>query len=162
VRTTNQKIIAVVLFVFSLIYFSSGFKYKIGTHKVMGPGFFPLLIGVLLLVCTGIHLLRVMKIKGREDGEAETSAGEGVNYRAIVGIIACAVGYPLILEYAKFVPSTFAAGFAMLLLLKPKSLISSFLLSAGMAVGCFLIFSRLFGVALPSGPIEDLLFRIGG
>jgi len=86
VRTTNQKIIAVVLFVFSLIYFSSGFKYKIGTHKVMGPGFFPLLIGVLLLVCTGIHLLRVMKTKGREDGEAETSAGEGVNYRAIVGI----------------------------------------------------------------------------
>jgi hypothetical protein len=31
-----------------------------------------------------------------------------------------------------------------------------------MAVGAFLIFSRLFGVALPSGFLENLLFRIGG
>jgi hypothetical protein len=49
----------------------------------------------------------------------------------------------------------------MLVLLKPSRTLFSFFLALGMAVGSFLIFSFLLGVALPSGFLEDLLFRIG-
>ena len=157
-----QKIISLVLFGFSLFYLISSLKYRMGTHKIMGPGFLPLVIGILLVVCTAFHLIRVFVGSRREREAGEAAPEEGSNYRAVIGILVCTTAYPLILEYLKFVTSTFIVGLAMLLLLKPKSIIFSFLLSLGMALGCFLLFSRLFGVALPSGPFEDLLFRIGG
>ena len=50
----------------------------------------------------------------------------------------------------------------MLALLKPSRSLFSFFLALGMAVGSFLVFSRFLGVALPSGFLEDFLFRIGG
>jgi len=61
----------------------------------------------------------------------------------------------------KFVASTFIVGFAMLLLWKPRNVLLSLVSSLGMAVGCFFLFSRFFGVALPNGFLETLLFRIG-
>lgn len=178
----SQKAISLVLLAFSLFYFLSSFKYKVGTLKIVGPGFLPLLIGLLLVVCTGIHLVRVFRAKPGEGKSGETAgetaeagavhestesrenafaAAEGRNYLAIIGILVCTAAYPLILEYLKFVFSTFVVGFAMFILLKPRSIVLAFILSLAMAVSCFLIFSRLFGVSFPSGPLEVLLFRIG-
>ena len=116
--------------------------------------------GILLLASTGLHLLRVYR--GRPLGKPTVeSPEEAKNYWAIAGILLCTAAYPLILETVKFIASTFIVGFAMLLLWKPRNYLSSFLFSLGMAVGCFFLFSRFFGVALPSGFIESLLFRIG-
>ncbi len=162
-----QKIIAFVLLGFSVFYLISGLKYKLGTYKIMGPGFFPLIIGVLLVGCTGFHLLRAFGFWMRRTEEPEAAVSEipaekGSNYAAIAGIVVCTTAYPFVLEYLKFVTSTFLVGMAMLTLLKPRSVVFSFLLSAGMALACFLVFSRLLGVSLPSGPLEDLLYRIGG
>jgi hypothetical protein len=158
----NEKIISAILFLGSWLYLISSLKLKIGTHKIMGPGFFPIVIGVLLIVCIGAHLVRLFKEK--PEGEATHAAPfwKERNYLAVIGILACTTAYPFVLEYLKFIVSTLLAGFAMLMLLRPKSVIFPFFLSLAIAVGFFLLFSRLFGVALPSGPIEELLFRIGG
>jgi|GEM_PF-1454817 cytochrome c oxidase subunit IV len=178
----SQRAISVVLLALSLFYLLSSFKYKVGTYKIVGPGFLPLVIGILLVVSTGLHLVRVFRAKpgerkpresagetadtgieheSMEGKESAETAAEGGNYLAIGGILACTAAYPLIIEYLKFVLSTFMVGFAMFILLKPRSIVLSFILSAAMALSCFLIFSRLFGVALPSGPLEVFLYRIG-
>jgi hypothetical protein len=157
----SQKLIALFLFGFSVFYLVSGLKYKVGTHKILGPGFMPLAIGLLLSACSAFHLIRALREKEPGQKAEETAMEKGRNYGAIMGILACTTAYPLILGYLKFVSSTFLVGLAMLLLLKPKSIIFSVILALVLALGCFLLFSRLFGVALPSGPLEDLLFRIG-
>lgn len=159
-RYRKQIIISLALFGFSLFYFLSALRLKMGTPRNMGPGFVPAMIGVLLLVSTAFHFIRLYR--ERPSGEVmEQSAEEANNYWAIAGILVCTAAYPLILETLKFITSTFLVGFAMLLLLKPRNLLFSFLFSLGMAVGCFFLFSRFFGVALPSGFLEGLLFRIG-
>ena len=158
----KQILISLILLGFSLFYLIASLKLKMGTHRIMGPGFFPLVIGGLLLVCTVVYLSRVLAQRARERDVVEPVPRAEKNYRAVAGILVCTAAFPLILEYLKFVGSTFIVGFAMLLLLKPKSVLFSLLLSIAIAVGCFLIFSRLFGVSLPFGPIEELLFRIGG
>lgn len=145
-----------------------------GTYKIMGPGFFPLVLGILLVACTGLHLIRVIHA-GRKGRGAETPSGsapprvpdapgdeKGLNYTAIAGIVVATCAYPFILGYAKFVGATAAVGLVMFLTQRPKRFLPTLFISLAMAVGCFLVFSRLFGVALPSGPVEDLLFRIGG
>jgi len=158
----NHKITALALFAFSLLYFLSSFRLKVGSLRNPGPGLIPMVIGLLLVVCTGIYLWRIFRERSGKSESEEKPAGKGKNYRAIVGILACTAVYPVILEPLKFIISTMAASFIMLFLLKPKRITFSFLLSLAIAVGAFLIFSRFFGVALPSGFLENLLFRIGG
>ncbi len=158
----SHKISALVLFLFSLIYLSSSLRLKMGSLRNPGPGLIPVFIGILLVVCTGIYLFLLFRARSEESRKDGKKAQEGKNYRAIVGILACTAVYPFILEPLKFIISTLTASVIMLSLLKPKKFLFSFLLSLGMAVGAFLIFSRFFGVALPSGPLENFLFRIGG
>jgi len=158
----NEKITAFVLFGFSLFYFLSSWRMKIGTTRNPGPGFIPVITGSLLLFCTAAYLIRVLRPKpGAGKEEKAVPRGEK-NYLAIFGILGCTLAYPFLLEYGKFIVSTFAVAYVMLVLLKPSRSLLAFFLALGMAVGSFLIFSLLLGVALPSGFLEELLFRIGG
>ena len=158
----REKIISFILFLGSLFYFISSFKLKMGTYKNMGPGFFPFIIGLLLIVCIGAHLVRLFREKPAGEVSPAASSGKGRNYLAVIGILVCTTAYPFILEYLKFIGSTFLAGFFMFLFLSRKKIVFSFLLSLCLSLGCFFLFSRVFGVALPSGPIEEFLLRAGG
>ncbi len=158
----NHKIIALFLFGFSLIYFLGSFRLKMGTLKIPGPGLIPAAIGGLLVVCSGFYLYRKFSENRRESIGKERLAKGDRNYRAIAGVLACTLIYPFILEPLKFIFATFAAGFLMLFLLRPRRPFSSGFLALSLAVGAFVVFSRLFGVALPSGFLENLIFRIGG
>ena len=157
-----QKITAFILFGFSLVYLFSSLRLKLGTFKNPGPGLIPVGIGGLLLLCTGIYLTRLLRAKPPgEENQAPIRRGQK-NYLAIFGILGCTLAYPFLLEYGKFILSTFAVAYVMLVLLKPSRTLLSLFLALGLAVGSFLIFSLLLGVALPSGFLEVLLFRMGG
>ncbi|HXZ37695.1 MAG TPA: tripartite tricarboxylate transporter TctB family protein [Thermodesulfobacteriota bacterium] len=158
----NQKITGFILFGFSLFYFFSSLRLKLGTFKNPGPGLIPVAIGGFLLLCTGIYLIRVLRLKPPGEGNLAPSRRGPKNYPAIFGILGCTLAYPFLLEYGKFILSTFAIAYLMLAFLKPSRTLFPFFLALGMAVGSFLVFSRFLGVALPSGFLEDFLFRIGG
>ncbi len=158
----NQKITAFILFGFSLLYFFSSLRLKLGTFRNPGPGLIPVGIGGLLLLCSGIYLARSLRVKPPEKMQQEQSPRGEKNFLAIAGILGCTLAYPFLLGYGKFIFSTFAVAYVMLVLLKPSKSLFSFFLALGMAVGFFLIFSLLLGVALPSGFLEDLLFRMRG
>jgi len=158
----GEKITAAILLVFSLLYFFKGWGLQMGVPKNPGPGFIPFIIGALMVLCTGFHLVRVFR-KGGPAGKGEgTSPGEKKNYAAILGITACAILFPLVLETLKFMTTTFFVSFFMFLVLKPKKRVFALLLAAGMSLSSFLVFSRLLGVALPMGFLESFFFRLGG
>lgn len=158
----NEKITAAILLVFSLLYFFKGWSLQVGVPKNPGPGFIPIIIGILLVSCTGFYMVRVFR-KGGLEGKGEKRPEEkGINYAAILGITACAILFPLILETLKFLTTTFVVSFFMFLVLRPKKWAFALFLAAGMSVSSFLIFSRLLGVALPMGFLETFFFRLGG
>ncbi|MBI5968243.1 MAG: tripartite tricarboxylate transporter TctB family protein, partial [Deltaproteobacteria bacterium] len=125
----KEKITAVVLFGFSLLYFFSCWHLKLGTASNPGPGFIPVVIGSLLLLCTTSYLMRVFGSKFSERKTGDIAAGEEKNYRAIYGILACTTAYPFILEILKFSISTLTVAFVMLILLKPQRPIFSIFLA---------------------------------
>lgn len=104
-------------------------------------------------------------------GDATDAAAPGGRDRyAVAGILACTIVYPLILDSLKFLVATAGTAAVMLVLLSPRHpsrghglrrMLASLVLAAGMAVSAFVLFARLLGVALPSGPLEYLLFRAG-
>jgi len=158
----NEKITAAILLVFSLLYFFKGLNLQVGVPKNPGPGFIPVIIGILLVSCTGFYMVRVFRKGGLEGKGEKTSEGGKKNYAAILGITACAILFPLILETLKFLMTTFVVSFFMFLVLKPKKRAFALFLAAGMSLSSFLIFSRLLGVALPMGFLETFFFRLGG
>jgi putative tricarboxylic transport membrane protein len=133
-----------------------------GTAQNPGPGLIPMAIGILLVILTAVYLLRIFRSEVLPEATGKETAEGAKNYRRILGILACTVAYPLILENLNFLISTFAVSFAMLFLLKPQRPIWAAILALVLAVGSFVVFARLLNVAFPSGFLETLLFRIGG
>jgi putative tricarboxylic transport membrane protein len=158
----NEKITAAILLIFSLLYFCKGLSLQVGVPKNPGPGFIPFIIGILLISCSGFYLVRVFRKADLEGNGRKTSGGEKRNYAAILGITACAILFPLVLETLKFLMTTFVVSFFMFLVLRPKKRAFAFFLAAGMSVSSFLIFSRLLGVGLPMGFLEAFFFHLGG
>jgi putative tricarboxylic transport membrane protein len=158
----NEKITAAVLLIFSLLYFFKGLSLQVGVPKNPGPGFIPFIIGILLISCSSFYLVRVFRKADLEGNGRKTSEGEKRNYAAILGITACAILFPLVLETLKFLMTTFVVSFFMFLVLRPKKRAFAFVLAAGMSISSFLIFSRLLGVGLPMGFLETFFFHLGG
>ncbi len=157
-RARGQLVAALALLAFAVVYLVSGLPLSAGTPGRPGPGLVPRAIAVLLLLCTVAHLLETLA-RPRPAGPA---AGSGPRrHRALAGIAAGTLAYPFILEPLKFLAATATVAFVMLVLLRPGRVGRSLLLAAGLALAFFVVFSRLLGVALPSGPLEHLLFRIG-
>jgi Tripartite tricarboxylate transporter TctB family len=157
----KEKVLAVILFGFSCLYLYGCLRLKLGILSNPGPGFIPLLVGVLLFVSTGAYLYRLYWGKDQRQEERREAAEEGVNLGALLGILASVISYPFLLGELNFILSTLVVLFAMLVLLKFRTPFHSLVLAAGVTVVSFLIFGRFFGVALPSGLLEELLYRLG-
>jgi putative tricarboxylic transport membrane protein len=157
----KEKITALILFVFSLIYLYGCWRLKLGTMDNPGPGFIPTLVGFLLFLFTAAYLYRVFKGKRPEKGIAEKAAVQEPNYRVVVGILGSILIYPFLLGVLNFIIATLITMFLMLILLKYKNLAFSFFVALIITVVSFVVFARFLGVVLPSGILEELFYRIG-
>ncbi len=157
---TKAKITALALFGFSVLYLYAGWHVKWGTMKNPGPGFMPWLVGVLLLICTGIHVYEVFSGRRKEDGASQGTRTEGSRYGVVLGIFACVGLFPLLLVHLKYLLSSSALVLAMLLLLRYKNPPVCLLISILISLISYLIFGRLLGVALPMGIAEEFIYAI--
>jgi hypothetical protein len=156
----KDKSVALGLFGIAVLYSIGCVGLKLGTLRKPGPGLFPSLIAAALLLCTAVHAYQVFATKTETCSPAE--GAQAVNLRAWVGIAICVFAYPALLMALDFVLSTFVTVMAMLLILRFKTWPVCLLVSLFTAVACFVVFAMLLGVALPSGFIETLLYRLRG
>lgn len=156
----KDKSVALGLFGIAVLYFIGCLELKLGTLRKPGPGLFPSLIAVALLLSTAAHIYKVFTKKAETSASPEAS--QAVNLRAWAGIAICVFAYPALLMSLDFVLSTFVTVSAMLLILRFKSWPVCLLVSLFTAVVCFVVFAMLLGVALPSGFIETFLYRLRG
>ena len=145
----EDKFVAMGLFAISVLYAIGGMQLKLGTLQKPGPGLLPSLIAAALLLCTSAHLYGVFR-KREENPDHPQSRIPG-NLRAWAGISICVIAYPVLMMFMDFVLSTFLSMFAMLLVLRFKTWPVCLLVSLCTAVGFFVVFAILLGVALPGG-----------
>jgi putative tricarboxylic transport membrane protein len=77
-------------------------------------------------------------------------------------LTAAVLAYPVLLNYLDFILATFAVVYLMLLVLGFKRPAWGFVVSLLIVVACFMVFAVGLGVTLPSGPIEEFLYRLRG
>jgi hypothetical protein len=156
----KDKSVALGLFGIAVLYSIGSVGLKLGTLRKPGPGLFPSLIAVALLISTAVNLYKVFTKKA--DPSVPPEGAQAINLWAWIGIAVCVFAYPALLMSLDFVLSTFATVFAMLLILRFKSWPVCLLVSLFTAILCFVVFAMLLGVALPSGFIETFLYRLRG
>lgn len=123
-------------------------KLRIGSFRVPQTGFFPRVLGVLLVILTVVELVRALR-------QVEPSAGpgkiDGEGWFRIGATLAIMLGFALVLEWLGFLLATFAL---MVLLLRAieaprwSKVVIIALLTSTLSYG---LFSWLLGVPLPAG-----------
>lgn len=125
---------------------AEGGTYHIGTLVRMGPGFFPVALGVIL-VCLGI-IIAGTAFASREGGDERFLPAHPQWFGWL-----CLIGGPILFiilgVYAGMIPAIFACVFVCALGDKTATLKGTLIMSAGVTVFGVILFSYLLGVPLP-------------
>ncbi len=156
--TRKDKIIAIVLVVISVIYFLGCLNTRIGKIGNPGAGLIPWVLAICLFIFTGINAIRVFQ--RHDDAAGKQPEGTPANRSAVIGIAIVILAYPLLLYTLKAVVATFASTFALLRLMHYRSLPGSLLIALAVSASLYVVFALLLGVTFPSGPIEQLIWRL--
>ena len=130
-----KDFLAGLLFVaFGVAAIAIGSNYTLGTAARMGPGYFPRILGILLIVLGGALALRALRLNG--------PALPGWKWRPTVTVLLSVVVFGLILNWAGVVLSTIflivAASSASHEFRWHESIVAGVALAA-LAVGVFVI-----------------------
>jgi hypothetical protein len=119
-------------------------NYTLGTLQKMGPGYFPVMLGSLLILL-GILIAGTASTGGNEEQEALPHA----EWRGWAGIIAGPALFILFGRYLGLLPATFACVFVAALGDREMTPKGAAILSAGVTIFGILLFSYLLKVSMP-------------
>lgn len=149
VRLAIKDVLAGTVFVgFGLAFAALAATYEVGTPVRMGPGYFPLLIGVLL-----VGLGALIAIRGVLAAEAQPIGA--VPWRAVILILAAVIVFGLTVRGLGLIPSTVLTVALSALASRRATLIRVVLITAGLTVVSLLVF--VIGLSLRLQPIGPWL-----
>lgn len=152
----KERIVSLGILIFAMVYMAGAIALKVGTLAQPGAGQFPAVIALCLLAISAFHVWRTfLKTAEKDEGHSWTAL-------APAGIAAALVFYPILLKTLDFLISTFIVLFVLLLLLRFKTRLISFLTALFATIFSFVIFTGFLGVVLPSGVMEQFILRILG
>jgi putative tricarboxylic transport membrane protein len=112
-----------------------GQRYNVGSLSHMGPGFFPVALGCILLLCGGA--IAVTAALPHDPKDDENLPPE---WRGWFCIVASLVAFAVIGHYGGLVPATFAIVFISALGDRKNSLLNALILAAVILAMCLLVF----------------------
>lgn len=119
-----------------------GSSYPIGTARQMGPGYFPVALGGLM-VALGVGLW----IEGLRAG---AEPAERPDIRALLAILAGIGGFALLVEPAGLVPGTLALVLLSSAAARGARVVPTLILAVAISAMSVLVFRYLLGLPLPA------------
>jgi Tripartite tricarboxylate transporter TctB family len=141
---------ALMVFV-GLIAVYAGLDYRTGTPARMGPGFFPVAIGVLLAI-TGMLIAITARSESGSSSKIATGHGHGdglPDLRGGICIILSVLAFLLLGVYGGLVPATFAIVFISALGDRTNTITQAILLALSMCIVAVIVFWWALRLQLP-------------
>ncbi len=147
----DQIISGIILFVFGGITTLLSLRMPIGTFRAAGAGLFPFILGVFLMILSGVFLLNLFLQGKKEPGKKEVQAeipGSAKRIIPFLGAMALAtfffnpLGYPLI---------SFLLMVALLRILGTRRWTLNIFLSLVTAAASYFLFVGWLKIPLPKG-----------
>lgn len=147
----DEIIVGVVIFLFGAITALLSLRMPIGTFRTSGTGMFPLFLGILLMILSGIFIPKIF-FQGKKDQvkkEASIESSESpIQLILFLGAMVLAtlffnqLGYPLI---------SFLLMVALLRILGIKRWGLNILISVVTSVGSYFLFVQWLNIPMPKG-----------
>jgi putative tricarboxylic transport membrane protein len=147
----DEMVVGIVIFIFGGISALLSLRMPIGTFRMGGTGMFPLFLGILLMILSGIFVLKIF-FQGKEGQvkkEASIESSESpIQLILFLGSMALAtlffnqLGYPL---------TSFLLMVALLRILGIKRWGLNILISVVTAVGSYFLFVKWLDIPMPKG-----------
>ncbi|WP_316863255.1 tripartite tricarboxylate transporter TctB family protein [uncultured Cohaesibacter sp.] len=157
-----DKLFSALLFFLGLYVIVKGMQYGLWIRGVPGPGFFPLLSGLMMSILSSVTFLKQIRRTPVSAVEAENSEIKGEldkrTLLAIAGVIVTLSGFILLSPYLGMTLAGFFLIFAIGLLTQPEEqkgkafLVKLTVISLGTIIGCNLLFRFVLGVPVLTGP----------
>lgn len=119
-------------------------QYHIGSLQEMGPGYFPLALGIILAV-TGVAIM----LAGLRTAIIAPAVKLKREWRGWFCICASMIVFAVLGHYGGLLPATFACVFVAALGDRKNSLLAALVLAATMTLVCLVVFWWLLKVQLP-------------
>jgi hypothetical protein len=134
-----------LMMLIGLAAIAQGSSYKIGSLTAMGSGFFPVALGVIL-VLLGIFIAGTAH---RAPAEVIAEERAPIEWRGWICILASVAAFVVLGKYGGLLPATFAVVFISALGDRGNTLISALLLAVAMSAVCVVVFWWLLQVQFP-------------
>lgn len=139
---TKDRLGAALLMLMGIGVVAEGQSYNIGNLTRMGPGYFPVVLGIILMAIGAMLLVTSWKEKGDE-------APEIPDLRGSVLILLGVVSFVVLGHYGGLVPATFAATAISAMGDRKNSWRDAVVLGAGMTVTSALLFHWALQMQFP-------------
>ena len=144
----GEALFNLAIVVLGALVIAGSIRLGLGSPDTPGPGLFPFLAGVAIVVPQCVVLIRFFS-RGGEDDRAASSAGSLRTLAALVGIFC---GWIVVMPLVGYVVITFVAVVAFARVLGLAGWTKPLALAAATALGIYLLFERLLFIDLPRGP----------
>lgn len=141
-RSIKDILAGLVFVAFGLVFAVVATSYEIGSPLRMGPGFFPFVLGCLLVLLGG-----VIAVKGLLVGDGEAIGA--IPWRAVGLIIAAVLFFGLTVRGLGLVPSVFVTALVSSYSSRRTSLVIGLLVTVGLTLLCILVFVVALRLRLP-------------
>lgn len=150
----KERVISLSIFIFSLIYLAGSVALSVGTFAKPGAGFLPAGIALALIVVSAFNVYKAFKVSSEQKEDSSWKRIEPFVFAVSILI------YPMILKPFSYIISTFLVLTVCLGILKYKNVLVSIAISIGASFFSYWIFSKVLGVVLPSGVLEEIILRL--
>lgn len=143
-RYSLKNLLAGLIFVgFGLAFGYAASNYQIGTALRMGPGYFPIILAVIMVV-----LGAIIVVQSFLSGTDEIPLGQ-VPWRGLVLLIGALVFFGFTVRGLGLLPSLFVTVFLAGFASRSNGLVGALVLAAGLTTLCMVIFIWALGLPLP-------------
>lgn len=145
----KASIVAAILsFAFGIFIMAIAMTFPKSSNGVPGPGMFPIIIALIIMISSIAVLINSLKIKENNDKEIKFLSADSKRAYITMAIL---VVYLIVMPLVGFCVSTFCLMFAMIKWFSKKNIIHCALISLIITVVIFFIFNKLLNVPLHFG-----------
>jgi len=146
----DEIIGGIVIFLFGAVTTFLSLGMPIGTFRKSGTGLFPLCLGILLIVLSGLFLLQLF-LKDHAAGKRELIVRTPGSSRQLILFFGTMVLVTLLFNRLGYPLSSFLLMLALLKTLGMKRWSLNILLSLGTAAVCYFLFVQWLNIPMPKG-----------
>lgn len=147
----DEIAVAAVIFLFGAITAILSLQMPIGTFRMAGSGMFPLCLGILLTVLSGIFMLRMAFESEETRANKDTSVESSESPIRLVLFFGAMVLAALFFNQLGYLLISFLLMIALLRIIGTKRWGRTIVISAATAVGSYFLFVQWLNIPMPKG-----------